>query len=33
MTRVARVADGEAGDVDYRCACLLVELAAIQVVG
>ena len=26
---VARVAEGEAGDVDYRCACLLAELVGL----
>jgi hypothetical protein len=27
---VARVVEGEAGDVDYRCACLLAETAGIE---
>ena len=26
IKRVARVVEGEAGDLDYRCACLLAEL-------
>jgi hypothetical protein len=27
---VARVVEGEAGDLDYRCACLLAELVGMQ---
>lgn len=27
---VARVTEGEAGDLDYRCACLLAELVGID---
>jgi hypothetical protein len=27
---VARVVDGEAGDMDYRCACLLAEMVGID---
>jgi hypothetical protein len=27
---VARVIEGEAGDMDYRCACVLAELVGIQ---
>jgi hypothetical protein len=28
--RVARIVKGEAGDLDYRCACLLAELVGIN---
>jgi hypothetical protein len=27
---VARVVEGEAGDLDYRCACLLAELVGLN---
>ena len=27
---VARMAEGEAGDLDYRCACLLAQMIGIQ---
>jgi hypothetical protein len=27
---VARVVEGEAGDLDYRCACLLAGLVSIE---
>jgi hypothetical protein len=27
---VARVVEGEAGDLDYRCACLLAELVVVE---
>jgi hypothetical protein len=30
IKHVARVVEGEAGDLDYRCACLLAEMAGIR---
>jgi hypothetical protein len=29
-THVARVVEGEAGDLDYRCACLVAELVGVK---
>jgi hypothetical protein len=30
---VARVVEGEGGDLDYRCACLLAELVGVDLAG
>jgi hypothetical protein len=30
---VARVVEGEAGDLDYRCACLLAEAVGVELEG